>query len=81
MIQTSNKYTRINKTRARKLFDQGLTIHLVPCKVLCNYGNMWVIPIPIEKSWYEDFDRAVNNFVYYNCQHTELGLYPAYYID
>ena len=81
MIQTSNKYTRINKTKARRLFYQGKDIYIVPCNVSCDFSNMWILPYKINTTIDFHFDTAINNFEYYNCNDKETGLYPAYYID
>ena len=81
MIQTSNKYTRINKTKARNLFNQGIDIMIVPCNVAPDYSNMWIQPYMINNQAGFSFDQLINNFEYYNCNDNETGLYTAYYID
>lgn len=81
MIQTSNKYTRINKTRARNLFNQGIDIMIVPCNVACDFNNTWIRPYIINNKENAYFDNTINAFEYYNCNDSETGLYTAYYID
>lgn len=81
MIQTSNKYIRINKTKARKLFNKNIGIYIVPCKVACNFSNMWIQPFIINNQAGFSFDQLVNNFEYYNCNDNETGLYAAYYVE
>jgi len=81
-------FKKINKTMARKIFDNGGTVYLVPCKVYPSYDNMWVQPFELSKQNHgvesEDicptaFDSIVNSFEYYNCQHNELGTYTSFY--
>ena len=64
------------------MYNNGCTIRLVPCKVSLN--SEWVKPIDISlETSTEDcnkFDRAVNNFEYYNCN-AELGYYAHYYVS
>jgi len=71
---------KINKATARKLYrDEGVEIHLLPCKV--GLGSVWVRPVGIRAAGpaAETFDHRVNSFEYYNCN-AELGYYAAYYI-
>ena len=81
MIQTSNKYTRINKTKARNLFYENKYIYIVPCNVAPNYSNQWIQPYMINNQAGRTFDQIINEFEYYNCNDNETGLYTAYYID
>ena len=66
-----------NKQTARKLFMNGQTIYLFPCKanIHCVY---WEGGYPISR---EDgyFDRLVRSYEYYNCNN-ETGYYAHYYI-
>ena len=79
---------KVNKTVARKLFNQGKTISLYPCKA--NIHSKWIEPFTIQKDAIAntmpnqsdktiDFDKIVNNFEAYNCNY-ELGMYAAYYV-
>jgi len=72
---------KINKSRARKLYNKGIKIHVVACKVRLE-NNPWVQPYELSKKENDgsDFDKCINNFEYYNCQYNELGYYSAYYI-
>lgn len=74
---------RVNKIKARNLYNSGQTIYLVPCKVPGTMKeNNWIKPQSIRKIGLNSgFDSVVNNFSYYNCQYNELGRYPAYYIE
>lgn len=41
------KIKQINKTQARKLYEAGETVYLLPC--LCSVDGVWVSPYPIDK--------------------------------
>jgi len=72
---------KINKSRARKLYNKGIKIHVVACKVR-PINNPWIQPFELIKgSDGSDFDKHINEFEYYNCSYNELGYYAAYYID
>jgi len=89
---SNNNYTRISKVTARKAYNNGTIIYIVPCKVACNDSNIWVKPFEMnikrvtdEYAGYPDliaqhsFDSRVNNFEFYNCNY-ELGYYTAFYV-
>lgn len=71
---------QINKTQARKLYEAGETVYLLPC--LCNVDGVRVTPYPIDKAhavwWNETFDGDVLSFTNYNCC-AELGKYPIFF--
>lgn len=74
---------QVTKTQAKKLFEQGETIYLHPCKM--RFDNVWQPPIPIsidriknEFGW--DFGKYVNNFEVYNCD-GERGKYTHFFIQ
>lgn len=68
-------YTRINRRTARKLYDNGMTIYLLPSKAAI--GSIWICPLPI--SGQSDFDKKVNAYQYYNCN-KEVGKRVHYYV-
>ncbi|MEG1662934.1 MAG: hypothetical protein RR338_03020 [Clostridia bacterium] len=74
---------KINVTRARKLYDQGERVLIIPRKT--NPRNMWGIGLELKKSELmaldigEEFDKICNQYIYYNCN-SELGASLAYYI-
>lgn len=71
-------FTRISKPMAKKLFNQGFKIGLVPFK--CNPCGAYISAFVTAKSEdNSDFDKMVNYYIYYNCQYYELGKYPAFY--
>ena len=82
MIKT---FKKVNKTQARKLYNNNKNVYIVPCKVYPNYNNVWTQPIKlnkeeyIDKNYENDFDKIINNFEFYNCN-TELGKYTSFYI-
>lgn len=74
------KIKQINKTSAKKLYEAGETIYLLPC--LCNVDGVWVTPYPISKEnavwWGQTFEDDVLSFTNYNCC-SELGRYPIFF--
>ena len=76
---TTLDYTRINKSEARKLYNLGRPIVVLPCKA--NPNSPWFSNSTVSKeSTDKDFDALVNEFTYYNCNIPELGRRPAFYI-
>lgn len=71
------KVLRLSKMRARKLFNEGRIIFIIPNK--CRLDNMWVRPMRIQKSEEVSFDTLVNSAIFYNCC-SELGYYLRYYV-
>lgn len=69
---------KIDKRTARKMYNSGHSIILVPCK--CNVGNNIAYSrINLIESHGKDFDILVNTFEYFNCN-SELGHYSHYYV-
>ena len=76
---TTLNYTRINKCEARKLYNLGRTITVLPCKA--NPNSPWFSNSTVSKeSTDKDFDALVNEFTYYSCNTSELGHRPAFYV-
>lgn len=73
---------KINKTKARNLFNKGQRVILCPCKT--RVDNHWAISCPIAKDYQscqgKDFDTIVSLYEDFNCN-AELGRYSAFYID
>jgi hypothetical protein len=69
-------FTRITKSRARRLYDGGATIALAP--VWARFGG-WIAPAIVSRDYDGAFNALVNQFEYYNCNYTELGKYAAFY--
>ena len=74
---TTLNYNRINKSEARKLYNLGRPITVLPCKA--NPNSPWFSNSMISKELGRDFDALVNEFTYYNCNTSELGRRPAFY--
>jgi hypothetical protein len=66
---------KISKPTARKLFNSGRTIYLMPSKA--RMGGMWIKPMPINKRK-GSFTKLVNSFEYYNCN-APFGKYAWFY--
>ena len=71
---------KIRKNTARKLFNEGRELVIIPSN--CSPNGAWVKGYRICKNNLEnsDFDRLINEFEYYNCN-GELGRYTHYYIE
>lgn len=75
---SSDKFTRVSKIKARRLFDENKAIYLIPAK--CRFTTTgFVVPIKICNDGDRSFDSIVNEFEYYNCNQ-ELGGYAAFYV-
>lgn len=79
-------YKRISKPIARKMYNHGITIFLLPCKVrddAVEGNNPWIVPTKISLFIGEQeenkFDSLVNIFEYYNCN-AELGYYTHFFV-
>ena len=70
---------RLNKSQARKAFNQGIELTMIPHKA--NPCSPWFSGANYKNnnSFVEDFDKLVNSITNYNCN-SELGYYLAYYI-
>ena len=79
-ITTGKTLKRISKSEARKLYNNGIDISIVPCNMRPN--SMWYSGI-----WYNgnisdiNFDTLVRDFEIYNCIDSETGKYAAFYIE
>ena len=73
---------QVNKTLARKLFSEGVTVYILPSNMRLN--NTWTRPYDINSDMYDmtvdNFDKIVNSFEYYNCNN-ETGLYTHFLIE
>ena len=76
---TTLNYTRIKKPEARKLYNLGRPITTLPCNA--NLNSPWFSNSTVSKeSTNKDFDTLVNEFIFYNCNTSELGRRPAFYV-
>lgn len=77
---TENGFTfkRINKTQARRAYNNGLRV--VVCPVNLRPGYPWYPEIIVSGKSGTTFDEMLNAFIYYNIRDNETGKYPAFYI-
>lgn len=71
-------FKKVTKTTAKKLFEAGKNIYLIPCKACIN--SYWFSPYRVNKDCENTFQSIVNSFEYYNCNN-ELGKYTAFYVE
>lgn len=69
---------KIDKRKARKLYDAGVAIFLIPNNF--RVDNNWGIGSYFDNRCGKTFDALVNEFEYYNCQSKETGKYCSFYI-
>ena len=87
-------FTRITKATARKLYNSGRRIYLLPVNIRFDLYGYWYRPymaridehnaIGTNDGFntivpYEEFDKMVNCYEYYNCN-SETGKYSAFYV-
>ena len=80
-------YKRITKPNARKMYNHGCDILLLPCKVsntAIQDKSPWIKPVTINilncEHEVNKFDRTINDYEYYNCN-AELGYYAHYFVS
>lgn len=78
-VTIKNDFKRVTITQARKLYNNGHTLYIVPSKVYPSYNNMWIQPYKANKNNDGDFEKLVNSYEYYNCN-SELGRVANFYI-
>ena len=84
-VKDGKYYKRVNKARARKLYNDGIQIVLYPIEA--NPFSMWagsgytinISNIDENDKYPPTFDSIVNSFEYYNCN-SEMGQYTKFYI-
>lgn len=66
---------KINKTTARKLYNEKKSFIMVPCKIRPD----GMFAVELKPGWmFRNFDVMYNEFLYYNCN-PETGKYIAFY--
>ena len=70
---------KINKSTARKLYNEGKEFWITACNMRPEYGIL-IGSLSFEQMAGVSFDAMVNSFSYYNCD-GERGRYPAYYVE
>jgi len=74
---------RLYKKEARKAYDEGTVLVMVPCRMYPN--SPWGLSFTLNKKEREaagktePFDTLVQEFEWYNCNY-ETGYYAAFYI-
>lgn len=80
------RFRRINKTEARNRAANGEKIGVCACNLdpFNPFWNpcAWYDPIEEPEAFdgFDTFDKFVNSYEYYNCNH-EAGYYAAYYVE
>lgn len=80
------KFRRVNKIEARNLAKKNVSIGVCACKLdpFNPFYNpcAWFHPEQEKQAFdgYDDFDKFVNAYEYYNCS-AETGQYAAYYVE
>lgn len=71
-----SKWIRVTKPTAKRLYESGIRVNVVPCNFRPNNGWLSAYPIPENI----DFDKFVRDFTIYNCINRETGKYPSFYV-
>lgn len=66
---------KINKTAARKLYEQKIPFIVVPCNM--RPDSVFAMKI---RHFFKTFNNFYNEYCYYNCNN-ENGRYPSFYIE
>ena len=72
-----NGFIRISKQAARKRYEAGQNVIIIPCK--CIPGNKWYIGNRMYNTGIRSFDEYITRWMVYSCN-SELGRYPAFYV-
>lgn len=79
-------YKQVSKTKARRLYNEGKPIALVPSNLyplapMVGFSVMSVNDIDeqVRDEKYYSFDSRVNSFEYYNCTCNETGKYANFF--
>lgn len=69
---------KLTKAQVKKVLkNETVEVGLVPCKA--NLNSMWISPMWLTLASVEDFEKAINEYTYYNCNNV-VGKYPHYYV-
>lgn len=73
-------FTRINRTKARAAYENGLAVLACPCNL--RPGSLWHPEAILDPRTADlgDFDMQESWFALWNCVDGETGKRPAYYI-
>jgi len=67
---------QVNKTTAKKLYDQGKQLYLNACNMRIN--NAWQDPMPLDNAQGYSFNLMLSEYEYYNCC-SERGNYANFF--
>lgn len=70
---------QINKTTARKLYDNGETIYINSCNMSFDNISQSAMEICKNDAYYCKFETKVNSFICYNCDNYR-GKYPVFFV-
>lgn len=72
------EYKQIQHRTAKKLYNEGKTLFLLPCKV--SFQNIWIQPFELSNNNNNSWKNVINLYEYYNCNN-ELGKYTHFYVQ
>lgn len=72
-----NRWERVNRRQARKSYDDGKKIIIIPCKL--DPSNPWHPYAMPSNKWGDSFDDTTNYYASINCTN-ETGRYLSYYV-
>lgn len=70
-------FERVSKRTARRHYNNGESIIILPVKC---YFDVFAFETGENHNKVKKFDKLVNEFEYYNCNHIECGYYAAFYV-
>ena len=73
-----NDLTRVNKTRARALYNNGVTVRICMNKIN-PINDFYHLYTDINNKEKYDFDKLVNSYEFYNGNY-ECGYYCSFYV-
>lgn len=77
-IINGTEYRRVNKSTAKKEYDNGNNVLLCACNLRPN--SCWSTAVPVSNCNSIEFDKQIREFEYYNCTSKETGYYASFYI-
>lgn len=82
ITDSAQRYDRISKAEARKLFTAGKPFYIIAHKMRPGFPfslGMTIFPQSYQDEG-RDFDWMVSNFEFYNANCHETGTYSAFYL-
>lgn len=76
---TKKDFKRVTISQARKMYNEGHTIYIVPSKIYPSYDNVWIQPYKASIKENGDFEKFIASYEYYNCNN-EVGRVANFYI-